>query len=341
MLKYNTNYSYYTLFLGNRRLKNLATKASSRLQGAFRPSTARAYTTMFRTFMCFCVYLNLNVKNLDVHGILAFMECLHVNQVSVNMISNYLSAIRAKLVVLGLNPSALDHKKVNYYIRALKLNRPMSVTTHNIITLDMLLKIVHQCDLLYMGAVFKAVFLVAFFGFFRLSNLAPHSFMAFDFTRHLAGGDIFFEKNMVKILVKWSKTIQTRDHIKVITLPRLVGNALCPYMALKALFKLYNPSQNAPLFQYKYSRDWKVLIDSKIRKVLSLINKKLHLSPHFFTFHAFRRSGASLAFNANVPIQEIKVQGTWTSDCVWRYIYNDSTRLSEVAIAFQKMLQKS
>ena len=192
MLKYNTNYSYYTLFLGNRRLKNLATKASSRLQGAFRPSTARACTTMFRTFMCFCVYLNLNVKNLDVDGILAFMECLHVNQVSVNMISNYLSDIRAKFVVLGLNPSALDHKKVKYYIRALKLNRPMSVTTHNIITLDMLLKIVHQCDLLYMGAVFKAVFLVAFFGFFRVSNLAPHSFMAFDFTRHLAGGDIFF-----------------------------------------------------------------------------------------------------------------------------------------------------
>ena len=125
-----------------------------------------------------------------------------MNQVSVNMILNYLSAIRAKLVVLGLNPSALDHKKVKYYIRALKLNRPMSVTTHNIISLDMLLKIVHQCDLLYMGIVFKAVFLVAFFGFFRLSNLAPHSFTAFDFTRNLAGGDIFFEKNMVKILVK-------------------------------------------------------------------------------------------------------------------------------------------
>ena len=130
-----------------------------------------------------------------------------MNQVSVNMISNYLSDIRAKFVVLGLNPSALDHKKVKYYIRALKLNRPMSVTTHNIITLDMLLKIVHQCDLLYMGAVFKAVFLVAFLGFFRLSNLAPHSFMAFDFTRHLAGGDIF--------------------------LPRLVSNALCPLYSLE------------------------------------------------------------------------------------------------------------
>ena len=95
--------------------------------------------------MCFCIYLNVDVAKLDVDGILAFMECLHANQVSINMIVNYLSAIRAKLVVLGLNPSPLDDKKVKFYVRALKLNRPMSVTTHNTISLDMLLKIVHQC----------------------------------------------------------------------------------------------------------------------------------------------------------------------------------------------------
>ena len=341
MLKFNVNYTYYTLLLGNRRLDSLAMKATTRLQGAFRPSTAKAYATMFRTFVCFCVYLSVDVRNLDVEGILAFMECLHVNQVSANMIANYLAAIRAKLVVLGLNPSPLDHKKVKYYVRALKLNRPMSVTTHNIISPEVLLQIVNHCDRLYMRTVFKAVFLVAFFGFFRLSNLAPHSFTAFDFSRHLAGGDIFFENNMVKVLLKWSKTIQTRDQVKVITLPRLPKNPLCPYRALKALFKLYNPGTNDPLFQYKYSVSWKVLIDSKIRKTLSLINTKLHLSPHFFTFHAFRHSGASLAFNANVPLQEIKVQGTWTSDCVWRYIHNDPTRSSEVAIAFQKMFKKS
>ena len=78
---------------------------------------------------------------------------------------------------------------------------------------------------------------------------------------------------MVKVLVKWSKTIQTRDQVKVITLPRLAKNPLCPYRALKAIFKLYNPSQNDPLFQFKYSSAWKVLIDSKIRKILSLIIK--------------------------------------------------------------------
>ena len=109
------------------------------------------------------------------------------------MIMNHLAAIKAKLVVLGLNPSPLDHKKIKYYLRALKLNRPISVTSHNIITVHMLLKIVYQCDYLYMDKVFKAVFLAAFFGFFRLSNLAPHSLTTFDFTRHVAGRDVFFK----------------------------------------------------------------------------------------------------------------------------------------------------
>ena len=101
---------------------------------------------------------------------------------------------------------------------------------------------------------------------------------------------------------------------------------------------MYSPSENEPLFQYKYSVEWKVLIDSKIRKTLSLINAKLLFPPHFFTFHAFRRSGASLAFSANVPLQEIKVQGTWTLDRVWRYIQEVKTRHSLVAYTFQEML---
>ena len=108
--------------------------------------------------MSFCIYLKVDVCNLNVSHVLAFMECLNANQVSVNMISNYLAAIKAKLVVLGLNILPLDERKVKYYVRALKLNRPINVTVHNIISLDILLKIVHQCDYIYMGKVFKAVF---------------------------------------------------------------------------------------------------------------------------------------------------------------------------------------
>ena len=95
-------------------VKSLATRASVRLQAAFRPSTVKAYTAMFRVFMCFCVFVDLDVNHLDVDGILAYLECLHFNKVSVNMISNHLAAIKAKFIVLGLNPSPLEKSSITF-----------------------------------------------------------------------------------------------------------------------------------------------------------------------------------------------------------------------------------
>ena len=39
-----------------------------------------------------------------------------------------------------------------------------------------------------------------------------------------------------------------------------------------------------------------------------------------YGFHTFRRSGASLVFSLNVPVQYIKAHGTWASDAVWAYL---------------------
>ena len=232
----------------DQKLKRLSTKANARLKGAFRPSTAKAYSVMFRTFVSFCVYMSIAVESVDVNGLLAFLECLKYNKTSVNMLANYLAAIRANFHVLGLNARILEDKRLKYYLKSIKLNRPVCVSTKNVISLENLHKIVHCCDTLYMGPIFKAVFLVAFFGFFRLSDLAPHSFSSFDISRHLAAGDIFFSKKFVKILVKWTKTLQTHDQIKIISLPKLGKSPLCPYRALKAVLAMYNPSENQPLF---------------------------------------------------------------------------------------------
>ena len=83
------------------------------------------------------------------------------------------------------------------------------------------------------------------------------------------------------------------------------------------------PQSFKSLFQIKTHSGWQVLIDSRIRKFLARMNTKLGYSSHYFTFHTFRRSGANLAFNSRVPIQQIKSHGTWTSECVWGYIQQD------------------
>ena len=60
-------------------------------------------------------------------------------------------------------------------------------------------------------------------------------------------------------------------------------------------------------------------------------------TPDFITFHSFRRSGASLAFSHNVPLQEIQWHGTWTSDCVWRYVTDSTDCGSKVATTFASL----
>ena len=42
-----------------------------------------------------------------------------------------------------------------------------------------------------------------------------------------------------------------------------------------------------------------------------------------YIFHDFGLSGATFAHASHIPIQDIKHHGTWSSDCVWRYIYSD------------------
>ena len=43
--------------------------------------------------------------------------------------------------------------------------------------------------------------------------------------------------------------MQTQDKARVISLPRLKGKSICPYAALKVVFKLYQPGSIEQLFQ--------------------------------------------------------------------------------------------
>ena len=115
-------------------------------------------------------------------------EFLVENEVSVNMVKNHISAIRAMSIVYDLQFSAWEHPKVRYFVKALKLHRPMVLTKRNIIDIATLKRMVALCQRFPNAEVYKAVFLTAFFGFFRLSNLAPHAIVEFDGTRHFTGG---------------------------------------------------------------------------------------------------------------------------------------------------------
>ena len=143
---------------------------------------------------------------------------------------------------------------------------------------------------------FSALYILAFFSFLKISNMVPHSASTFDVYRHLFHGDVMLSYDMAIILVKWYKTNQLRNKVVKLSIPVLPGSLLCPVTALKRLVNTFG---------------WQKVI-----------------------FHSFRRSGASWAFQYGVPIEAIKQQGTWASDCVWHYINTQTSSDSPCSMPF-------
>ena len=269
---------------------------------------------------------------------MAYLQYLTDNGVSVNMISNNLSALKATFIIHQLDHSVFQSQQISYFVKALKINKPLTVVQRNIMSLDTLKTLVSLCNTIPSGQTFKAAFLLAFFAFLRISNIAPHASGAFDASRHLTPNDLKVSKNFMNVTIKWSKTLQTRDRVHVITVPKLASPLLCPVRALQQAIALYNPAPHEPLFQVKTSKGWVVLIDSRIRKALAKLNVKMGFPPSHFTFHTFRRSGASFAYNSHMPLGSIKHHGSWTSDCVWTYIQANENSSRDIAASFARII---
>ena len=195
------------------------------------------------------------------------------------------------------------------------------------------LNIIRSCQLLPLTTMYKALYLLAFLGFFRISNLVPISILSFHIGKQLCRGDVLFEQNQAVIIVKWSKTLQSIHKGTYVIIPRLGNNVLCPVKALEMMFTEYPAGKNAPLFSHQSG----ILTQTQVRTHLSKILNWLQLDTKSFSFHTFRRSGATLAFNNNVSIQNIQRHGTWSSDTVHRYIISDPAKASAVADSFKAL----
>ena len=129
-----------------------------------------------------------------------------------------------------------------------------------------------------MGQIFKALYLFAFFSFLRISNLVPHKIAAFSPLEQLTRGDIFFAPPGLHILIKWTKTMQTRDMVKIIKLPALQASPLCPVRAVKNLLLLTPGNQDTPLFQINNDKAQWIPLTPKLDEILHKFCKDLILT---------------------------------------------------------------
>ena len=142
---------------------NLAKSALERLSDAWAPSTYRSYTTMFRLYLAFMVFMQVNLAEVNFGHILAFLECLHWNGMKCSQIQNHLSAVKSYYIRLALPVAVFDNQQITMYLKSLQKTAPFSVRLPNLIDITLLKALIAKCELTYMWDIFKAVYLLAFF----------------------------------------------------------------------------------------------------------------------------------------------------------------------------------
>ena len=163
--------------------KRLQRQAHSRIDTALRPHTSDTYLSKFKTFLAPLSHTST---------LLSFFERLAQNGSKAHTLSSNLSAISHYFKMYYIPTSALTHRKVLLLIKAVSINSHYTPSCKTVFTISTLTKLVQACDSHTHGPVYKAAFLLAYFVFLRLSNIAPSSTPLSDPSRHLLHSDIIF-----------------------------------------------------------------------------------------------------------------------------------------------------
>ena len=155
-----------------------------------------------------------------------------------------------------------------------------------------LTQLVNQVSTIPYGWIYKALFLLAFHGFFRISNLLPISQAAFQSLRNITRGDIAISSPGLLVLLKWTNTLQASRDQHLIPLAATPENVLFPMLAEMQLNRLHPVPSTAPMFSHMVRGGLMVVIQTQSHTVISTVLITMGLNPSDYGFHTFRRSGA-------------------------------------------------
>ena len=100
-----------------------------------------------------------------------------------SVLQNALSVLQHYFALYTWNVDSLTSRRVVLMCKSTKNNLPLKPKVKGIFMVDMLQRLVHLTSDLPNAHTFKALFLFAFYGFFRLASLVP-PLSTFESTRH-------------------------------------------------------------------------------------------------------------------------------------------------------------
>ena len=312
----------------------------NRRRKAYEPSTLKNYHSAQKLFLRFCLVYGIDISFLAELDLAAYAEWLIQGALSCATVQNHLAAVKmfyqwwGKTDVVG----SMVSPAWDLTIKGLNTIRP-SFDKRAALTIEHLAQLVDVCLDDLSLAPLRVALTFGFFGFLRISNLAPPTTLGFDAARHTSFGDSLFNQGLM-LNIKWSKTRQNAKHTISIPLPALTVSDLCPVRAWNSYVTKLNDCDikvNTPLLVTTKPKGRPITIPS-LRKMFHKACYEAHLEGAGYTPHSLRRGGATTAYHAGVSIDSIKFHGTWRSEAVQDYLFSQPIFSTPVAHTFTKLL---
>ena len=266
------------------------------LQGqVFARSTRLTYASQRKLYFHFCNLSDICPVPLSQDDACRYIAFLS-QRLAYNSIKQYINVVRILHLEAGLINPFHNCWQVNMLLKGDKRALGLAIKQKLPITPDILRSMFTLVDFSSpLDVTFWASCLVAFFSFFRKSNLLVKSLVSFDPSLHLCRKDASFSHEGVTLAVRWSKTIQYRQRTLHIPLPRITDCPLCPTHTLILCLRLCDSPPDAPLFTYPSRRGWLPLTVNIFQEKLQSFLARLDLNPSDYSGHSFRHGGASFA----------------------------------------------
>ena len=141
--------------------------------------------------MAYCCFIKVPLHHLTPVILLSFLEFLAESDTSTSNIANYISAVKTTLAKYGVSTIAFYDQKIRLFQKSLRMTKQLTIKIKKIIDIDML-KNVPICDSMWMGQIYKALYLVAFFSFLHISSLVSYKIASFSPLEQLTRGDVLY-----------------------------------------------------------------------------------------------------------------------------------------------------
>jgi len=174
----------------------------------------------------------------------------------------------------------------------------------------------------YELTLYQTVFIIAYFGFLRLGEIAAES------KQRIAGGllatDVRVQRtggqDMVVITLRHTKTSQY-GFPQIIKLQSAPGNTLCPVLAVQR-FMAVRPQAGVSFFCHF---DGSCVTRHQLQATLRKVTAAIGLNSHRYTSHSFRIGVTTSAAAAGFSPEQIQSCGRWRSAAFRTYIRQPDT----------------